>query len=217
MAAMHELTKGGNVALPTSTVRATLAWVPSPSTPAVDLSALALTGSGKVADDRSMVFYNNATDPTGRIHHRGGLAGPGTDTVEVDLLGLPDGIEQVTLAASAEGHAFGRVGGMRLTLTDTAGAPLVTMTLGADVETALVAAELYRRAGTWKVRCVSAGYADGLAGLARDYGISVDDDPTPTPAPSAPTPAPQPAAQHQSPPSGGIDWMNPPVPAGYEI
>jgi uncharacterized protein YkwD len=40
----------------------------------------------------------------------------------------------------------------------------------------LVVAEIYRRAGSWKLRCVGQGYADGLAGLARDYGVDVEDD-----------------------------------------
>jgi uncharacterized protein YkwD len=81
----------------------------------------------------------------------------------------------------------------------------------------LVVAEIYRRAGSWKLRCVGQGYADGLAGLARDYGVDVEDDgsgdgsgggsdgnsgpggarrvagPGASPAPAPVTPAPLPA------------------------
>jgi len=33
--------------------------------------------------------------------------------------------------------------------------------------------ELYRHAGDWKFRAVGQGYSSGLAGIARDFGVSV--------------------------------------------
>lgn len=39
---------------------------------------------------------------------------------------------------------------------------------------ALVGGELYRRNDNWRLRAVGQGWADGLAGLARDYGVNVD-------------------------------------------
>ena len=39
---------------------------------------------------------------------------------------------------------------------------------------ALVWGELYLRNGNWRLRAVGQGWADGLAGLARDYGVNVD-------------------------------------------
>jgi stress response protein SCP2 len=61
----------------------------------------------------------------------------------------------------------------------------------ADTETAFIFGELYRRAGGWKFRTVGQGYASGLAGLATDFGITVDDAP---PAATVPAPAAAPAA-----------------------
>ncbi|MFC7512305.1 TerD family protein [Streptomyces thermocarboxydus] len=40
----------------------------------------------------------------------------------------------------------------------------------------LLLAEIYRRGGGWKLRALGQGYADGLAGLARDFGVDVEDD-----------------------------------------
>jgi stress response protein SCP2 len=34
---------------------------------------------------------------------------------------------------------------------------------------------VHRRDGGWRVRAVGQGWADGLAGLARDFGIDVSD------------------------------------------
>ena len=59
---------------------------------------------------------------------------------------------------------------------------------GATTETAFIFGELYRRAGVWKFRAVGQGYDSGLAGLARDFGISVDDEPAAA-HPAAPAPA----------------------------
>lgn len=43
----------------------------------------------------------------------------------------------------------------------------------ATVETALVCLEIYRRDGAGRLRAVGQGYDDGLAGLARDYGVDI--------------------------------------------
>lgn len=47
------------------------------------------------------------------------------------------------------------------------------------VETAAIAVELYRRDGGWKLRAVGQGYNGGLGALARDFGVTVDDEPPP--------------------------------------
>lgn len=223
MASMLELSKGGNAPLPSTPVHVTLSWTPQPGRPDCDLSALALGVGGTVGGDADFVFYNAPAHPSGRITHRGAVRGPGTDTVEVDLTGLPAPVDRVVLAASADGAPFAGVGTMRVTVSEPAGVPLVTTVLAGQAETALLTVELYRRAGAWKVRSVGAGYVDGLAGLARDFGIHVDPPtPVPTPAPTpagqpAPRPQPAPAAQPAPPRTApAFDWMNPPVPAGYE-
>jgi uncharacterized protein YkwD len=51
-------------------------------------------------------------------------------------------------------------------------------------ETVLLLAEIYRHGTGWKLRALGQGYADGLAGLARDFGVDVTDDGTrPPPVP----------------------------------
>jgi hypothetical protein len=63
--------------------------------------------------------------------------------------------------------------------------------MDAGTETAFIGGELYLRAGQWKFRAVGQGYASGLAGLATDFGITVDDTPSDTPSPAtAPIPPP---------------------------
>ena len=43
----------------------------------------------------------------------------------------------------------------------------------ASTETAMVFGELYRNGAEWKFRAVGQGYASGLAGIARDFGVNL--------------------------------------------
>jgi TerD domain len=52
---------------------------------------------------------------------------------------------------------------------------------GATSEKALLLGELYRRNDAWKFRAVGQGYASGLAGLATDFGITLDKPPPTVP------------------------------------
>ncbi|MFJ9040980.1 TerD family protein [Streptomyces sp. NPDC102406] len=61
-------------------------------------------------------------------------------------------------------------------------------------ETVAILVEPYRRAGEWKARAVGQGWDTGLAGLASDFGIVVDD-----PGPSAATPSFTTPAQTEQP------------------
>lgn len=188
---MGVITKGANVPVFVPVVRAVLSWRPGPGCPDVDASALLLTSAGKVRDDSDFVFYNQPQHATGAVRHMG--KNQATDTVEVDLGRVEAGIERILLTASADGGTFGQVADLSLGLFDPSGAEVVRYPMTAATETAFIAGELYRRGGQWKFRAVGQGYAAGLAGLATDFGISVDDPgtdaPPPTPPPSPPAPA----------------------------
>jgi tellurium resistance protein TerD len=47
------------------------------------------------------------------------------------------------------------------------------LTEDASVETAMVFGEVYRYNQEWKFRAIGQGYASGLAGIARDFGVNV--------------------------------------------
>lgn len=194
---MTTLSKGANIPVTVPAVRAVLSWSAGPGVPDVDASALLLTDAGQVRSDGDFVFYNQPRHASDAVRHLGKR--PGADSVEVDLAALEPGIERVALCASADGGTFGQVPGLRLLLVDVgSGAELARFDMAAGSETAYVSGELYRRAGGWKFRAVGQGYASGLAGLATDFGITVDEEPAPAPAPVpavAPAPVPAPAPQ----------------------
>lgn len=193
------LSKGANLPVDSSSVHVELTWSEGPGVPDVDASALLLTGVGRVRDDGDFVFYNQPRHASNAVAHRGKRSADGvlTDMVEVDLHALEPAVERVLLCASADGGTFGQVPGLTLRLWDAGTrTEIARFAMDAGTETAFIGGELYLRAGQWKFRAVGQGYASGLAGLASDFGITVDDEPSespvvsPAPAPSVPATAP---------------------------
>lgn len=199
------MTPGSNVPLPVPRVT-----VEVTAPVRLDVSGLLLTADGKVRSDDDFVFYNQPQGGPGVTHRAGGGAGP--DTITVDTAVVPAGIEKVVVTASLDG------GGAFAGTTPTAtvrgaddGAVIATFApTGLGPETALVVVEIYRRAGAWKVRAVGQGYANGLAGIATDFGVTVDESPAASPAAApATSPAPPPPA---APPTGPAATHLPPPP-----
>ncbi|MFJ2439510.1 TerD family protein [Streptomyces sp. NPDC087658] len=207
MGASMSMLKGANLPVSAPAVRVELGWSSGPGVPDVDASALLLV-SGKVRSDADFVFYNQPEHASGTVRHEGKKPGGAgiTDTLAVDLTRVEPAVERIVLAASADGGTFGRVPELRVRLLDAvSGAEIARYeSRDATVETAFVLGELYRRQGGWKFRAVGQGYGSGLAGLATDFGISVD-EPVPAPAAAPPAPArvipPAPAAAPVVPPA----------------
>lgn len=202
------MSKGANLPVVAGAVQAVLGWRGGAGAPDADASALLLGADGRVRGDGDFVFYNQPRHASGAVRHLGKQrdAAGTTDTVEVDLRALEPGIERVVLCASADGGTFGELTGLTLTLLDAGTRQEVArFEMEATTETAFIGGELYLRGGQWKFRAVGQGYASGLAGLATDFGISVDEEagaaggPEPStagvgaPAPAAVPPVAQPA------------------------
>lgn len=182
---MTAMTPGSN--LPLNTTRVTVD-VAAPVR--LDVSGLLLAADGKVRSDADFIFYNQPSGP-GVSYRSGGGTAP--DSITVDTGALPPGIERIVVTASpdAAGQSFQGVEPTATVRDAAGGAVIATFTpprLG--TETALVVVEVYQRGGVWKVRAVGQGYANGLAGIATDFGVSVDEEPAAAAAPPAPVAAP---------------------------
>lgn len=201
---MTAMTPGSNIPLSAPRVAVDVA-----APVRLDVSGLLLTADGKVRSDDDFIFYNQPTGP-GVTYRSGGGTAP--DAIVVDTAAVPPGIEKIVVTASPDG-AGQTFQGIEPTATvrnaddDSALATFTPPQLGA--ETALVVIEVYRRGGAWKARAVGQGYANGLAGIATDFGVSVEDEPAAAPA-AAPAPVAPPA-----PPAAPVDprLAAPPVPA----
>ncbi|MEU6608048.1 TerD family protein [Streptomyces shenzhenensis] len=177
----------------------------------LDVSGLLLTADGKVRSDDDFIFYNQPAGP-GVTYRSGGGTAP--DAIIVDTAAVPPGIEKIVVTASpdAAGQTFQGVEPTATIRNADGNAVLATFTppqLG--TETALVIVEIYLRNGQWKARAVGQGYANGLAGIATDFGVTVEE---PAPAPAAqPVAPPMPAAQPVAPPMPAAQPTAPPMPA----
>ncbi|MFF0089067.1 TerD family protein [Streptomyces canus] len=209
----HAMLKGSNVPLEATTVRAVLRWAPGQGVPVVDASALLLGPDGRVRSDEDFVFYNQPRHPSGKVWLLGKkrvAEGP-TDTIQTDLAGVEPDVSQILLVASVDDATFGRVQGLRILLYDASvadGEPLLYFDIKPETgeETALICGELYRRGEGWKFRALGEGYAEGLQGLATDFGIVVDESdsaeaPSQPEAASFPLPPEQPAQSATSVPT----------------
>ncbi|MET7873287.1 TerD family protein [Streptomyces cyaneofuscatus] len=179
---MTAMTPGSNI--PLSAVRVAVD-VAAPVR--LDVSGLLLTADGKVRSDDDFIFYNQPSGP-GVTYRAGGGSAP--DAIVVDTTAVPPGIEKIVVTASpdAAGQTFQGVEPTATVRNADDGTALATFTppqLGG--ETALVVIEVYRRNGVWKARAVGQGYANGLAGIATDFGVSVE-EPAAPPAPAAAAP-----------------------------
>ncbi|MBD9723921.1 CAP domain-containing protein [Streptomyces caniscabiei] len=162
---MNALVPGGNIPLPSGTLTIR---VPGP----FDVSALVTDDTGRVRGDADFVFYNQPTAPGAR------LAG---DTLTVTPTALRPGATRLTLAISpaAPDTPLGHLPTPTLLVTTPDGRTIARFTPPRPArETVLLLAELYRKGQGWKLRALGLGYADGLAGVARDFGVEVLEDAT---------------------------------------
>ncbi|MFC4497283.1 TerD family protein [Streptomyces ovatisporus] len=191
----------------------------------LDVSGLLLGEQGKVRSDDDFVFYNQPTAPG--VTHSSGTA----DTITVDTAAVPADVHKIVVTASLDtpGASFAGTeptATVRDAATQAVVATFTPPQLGP--ETALVVVEVYRRGNAWKVRAVGQGYANGLGGIAADFGVDVEEPaapqasaapaaapgrtapPSPPPTPHAPPPQPAPQAAPAPPPTPAAQAAAPP-------
>lgn len=187
------LSKGGNVSLSKEAPGLTailvgLGW-DTRSTDGTDFdldaSAILLGADDKVISDGHFVFFNNLKSPDGSVEHTGDNTtgeGDGDDEIiKINLAGVPPEVAKVVFPVSiydaeSRSQSFGQVRNAYIRIVNQAGGTEIArydLSEDASTETAMVFGEVYRAGTEWKFRAVGQGWASGLAGIARDYGVSV--------------------------------------------
>lgn len=187
---MHEMIKGANVGLTSlstdvGSVMVSLGWSSPTGEGDADVSVLLLTADGKVRSDADFYFYNNPVAPDGSVQLLGKAPtdGGSEDRITFDLSAIPPRVERIVVAASRhEGAGFGELDDLRMSVADASGEGLLRFSVEeAGAVGALLFGEFYRRSGDWKFRAIGQGYGSGLAGLATDFGVDIDDAAEPEP------------------------------------
>ncbi len=187
------LSKGGNVSLTKeapgmTAVLVGLGWDVRTTTGTdfdLDASAIMVKADGKVVSDSHFIFFNNKTSPEGSVEHAGDNltgAGEGDDeSIKVDLVAVPAEVDKIVFPVSVyeaeqRSQNFGQVRNAFIRVVNQQGSTEIArydLTEDASTETAMVFGELYRNGAEWKFRAIGQGYASGLNGIARDFGVNV--------------------------------------------
>lgn len=182
---MHDIVKGANVSLSALTedpesIAVSLRWNSRSGEGDADVSVLLLGADGKVRGNDDFYFYNNPAAADGSVQLLGLTpTDDGTeDRIQLSLAALPADVARLVVAASRHQRAeFGELDSLGLELADGSGEKILRFSItDATTESAFVFGEVYRRGEEWKFRAVGQGYDTGLAGLATDYGIDIEDD-----------------------------------------
>ncbi len=147
--------------------------------PAVyDFSCFGIDQSGKLSDDRYMIFYNQTASPANEITL---TLDNNTAKFSVDLSKLPPAIDRLVFTASIDGSGtMGEIATHRFILTQD-NTPQISMELsGSDFrqEKAFISVEIYRK-GEWRINAIAKGFNGGLSALLAAYGgTEIDSEPS---------------------------------------
>ena len=155
----------------------------------LDASAFLLGQTGKVQNDLDFIFYNNPTGGNGSVIYSGdnriGSGQRDDEQIRINLSMVPPHIHRIAFTitihdAQMKGQSFGQISNAYVRIfNEQTNEEILRFNLGRDftVETAIVAAELYRHNGEWKFNAIASGFQGGLSALCRNFGVTVDDAP----------------------------------------
>jgi|GEM_PF-26080 len=154
----------------------------------LDASAFLIGSNGKVKDENDLVFYNNPSGGQGSVKHSGdnkkGSDEGDDEQIHINLSAVPTYIERIAFTitindAQTKRQSFGDIKNSYVRiLNGSTNELLLNYELGQEfsIETAIVAAELYRHAGEWKFNAIASGFQGGLAALCHNFGLEVEEE-----------------------------------------
>ncbi|MGC4991410.1 TerD family protein [Nocardia salmonicida] len=166
-----ELRKGAHAPVPTSLLAVVVSWR---SAHAVDAHALLVTESGLVRGDRDFVFFNAPRHASQAVTLDQEPA-PGTARLSISLPRTESDVARIVISASLDDATFDQLPDLTLTV-HAADGPIAQFTIdGIEDVQAMMFGEFYRRDGQWRFRAIGQGWTGGLAGLATEFGVTVDE------------------------------------------
>lgn len=172
---MQNLVMGANAPLPAARFDILIEW---PAAAGILDTSTYLTGpDGKVRTDADMIFYNQPRDAAECVRITSNE--PGSTRLAFDLARAPDDIDRIVLCVTIEDpdRTMAAFGGTAVTMI-VDGEPIMSFRpdLSGAQEVAMRLAAVYRRGSAWKFRADGQGFNNGLAPLARSFGIDVAED-----------------------------------------
>lgn len=172
---ISELSKGGNVTLPSSNGMILIKHSTSISRD-INLTAFLLDDSGKVTSDNGMVFFNQPCDVDKIARFILPIDNNGVMTHQIDFsINSESDITKIAITLT-EDNGIG-FEGLNLTAEIHCNNTIIKLIpLSFGSERGIIISEIYIRNKQVKARSVWQGFSTGLAGLCSNYGIEVNDD-----------------------------------------
>jgi len=145
------------------------------------LAAILCDRPGHAISDESFVFFNQLSSPDGSVQQLTEALDGDNEQLEIDLADVPADVERIVVVlyvndGPAQRRTLGRLRSCVVRVLNLDGnTELVRseeLATGLRDETALALGEVYRHDG-WKFRVLGDGYANGVADIAADYGITL--------------------------------------------
>ncbi|MDR6218361.1 TerD family protein [Deinococcus soli (ex Cha et al. 2016)] len=159
-----------------------------------DVACFVLGDQDKVLSDDHVVFYNQRRSPDGAVEFSSSSGSGRTDArFTVNLAAVDHRVHAMVVTVTPDGGDLRGVTAGTVSVMQGAETRATFAFTGTDftTERAIMAVQLYKRGGEWRLYVNGQGFAGGLDALVRHFGAAVaaPDAPRPVPAP-APTPAP---------------------------
>lgn len=141
----------------------------------IDGYAFLLSQNGRVRKDEDLVFFGNqqSSDNAVRISSADNMP-----TVLAELKKLDEDVEKIAVSFSIYGdnplENFSLVNSPIVRIFSNEKEIYRYKLKGLNMEKTVVAVEIYRYKGEWKLACVGNGYNDGLKTLCECYGVEVE-------------------------------------------
>lgn len=158
-----------------------LGWdaVPShgPSAELVPFAVMCDSGGQALSNDH-LVFFNQLVSADSSVTFAGDAD---QEQIDVELGRVPGNVAKIVFFVYVDPDVRGRgsfasVRNSHIRVATAENRELVRFDIPAtnlDSVTAVIFGELYRHGSDWKFRALGQGYSTGLAGVAKDYGITL--------------------------------------------
>ena len=150
-----------------------------------DYCCFGVDTSGKLSDDRYMVFYNQTVSPGREIMYSPNGSGA---KFAVNLSALPSNIVKLVFTVSIDGSGtMGNISHHSVRIRQGQSEGLALELSGSDFrqEKAIISVEIYKK-DVWRFAAVASGFNGGLGDLLRAYGgTEMNARRTPQPEPSS--------------------------------
>lgn len=149
-----------------------------------DVALFGLDAQSKLSNESYMIFYNQPNSPCGALNLTKNE--PKFTQFSLDLNRVPSTIQKLVVTLTIDGHDVMRnLGNSSVNLVNMQGQTLATFALDGTMfaqERAIMALEIYKKDGIWRISAVGQGFNGGLPALIEYFGGEVA-DPTPPPPP----------------------------------